>query len=148
MNTFKPYQERYFSQPKYYAQDQLQGRTHYIDDDTLRYFHARINSAYTTADGLLFCIIESSAADPDNSSRISRGVVFDVFGQTVYRPNIDESFKTGDQARKAMKQFLDGFDAIEHTRKAIGDMAERMYIEADRMVVAFERDYPEKEPTA
>lgn len=148
MNTFKPYTERYFSQPKYYAQDQLQGRTHYVDDDTLRYFYARINSAYATADGLLFCILESSAADPNNRSRITRGVVFDVFGNPVYRPNIDESFKTGDQARKAMKQFLDGFDAVEHTRDAIFEKADRMQLEAARMVVDFEREYPAQEKTA
>lgn len=94
------YRDRY-SNPKANAQDNLGGRTHYVDDDTLRFFHARVLASEVFADGLLFGLIESYAADMNNRTRGFRGVLFDVFGDTVYRPAMDEGFRTARQARKA-----------------------------------------------
>ena len=100
----RPFQEHYFSQAKHIAQEALLGRTHYVDDSTLRYFHARITDARTIMDGLFFEIMESSSKDMHNTSRGLRVVVFDVFGETVYRPNIDGMKSTSAAARKAYEK--------------------------------------------
>jgi len=47
------------SDPKHNAQQNLNGRTYYVDDDTLRFFTSRIVSAYPTENGLFFKIVES-----------------------------------------------------------------------------------------
>lgn len=65
------------------AQRNLNGRTHYADDDTLKFFHARINACRTEAHGLLLTMLESTASDFKNMSRAHRFVVFDLFGNVV-----------------------------------------------------------------
>jgi hypothetical protein len=107
------------SYPKTNAQINLSGRTHYVEDQSLKYHHARILSSGHTYDGLLFYIIESCAADHLNKNRVIRGVVFDVFGKVVYRPSLEDSFKTSDKARKAMWAAITLIDPIEVTRDAI-----------------------------
>ena len=57
MNTNKYTEEH--SIPKYNAQRNLAGRSHFVDDDTLRYFGARILNANAVANGRLFVIIHS-----------------------------------------------------------------------------------------
>ncbi len=111
------------SDPKYDAQRNLSGRTHYVEDDTLRWHHARVNSAYAVADshGLLFRITESVALDMHNRSRGNRCVVFDVFGTTVYHPDLENTFATSDKARKACD--ATEFDLVAHYRQAIGEKA-------------------------
>lgn len=98
------------SDPKARAQDALSGRTHYVDDSTLRYFHSRIVSSGCICSDTLFYIVESCALDPNNSRRGFRGVVFDVWGTAVYRPSMEESHKNSEAARRAMYAWLDQFD--------------------------------------
>ena len=45
------------------AQANLWGRSHYVDDATLRYHHARVLSSRHIFEGRLFYIIESCSAD-------------------------------------------------------------------------------------
>ena len=109
------------SYPKNNAQRNLQGRTHYVDDDTLRGFHSCIISARETDGGLLFAIVTSDAKDFENKSRGFRYVIFDLFGTVVERnpSSTDrEYFRTSDQATKAMWKALDAIDAVEVNRKA------------------------------
>jgi hypothetical protein len=75
--------------PKHNAQMNLSGRTHYVDDDTMRFFGSKIISARPTDDGLFFKIIESVALTYDKSRRGYRVVVFDLFGHPVFRPNLE-----------------------------------------------------------
>jgi hypothetical protein len=110
------------------AQQNLAGRTHYADDDTLRYFGARINRAGHRADGLLFLVVESVSSKPEDTKRNKRFVVFDVLGTVVN--NREEWFATTDQARKAAAEFLAGFDAEAHTSKALSEHAHRLQTEA------------------
>lgn len=107
------------SDSKTNAQRNLSGRTHYVDDDTLRYFHSRILSSHTIADGLLFYIVESLALDHRNSKRGFRAVAFDVFGEIVYRPSLEECVSSSDAAVKRLAKFLPTFDAKAHTLSAI-----------------------------
>jgi hypothetical protein len=104
------YKDRYYSDPIAQAQDQLMGRTHYVEPETLRYHHARILRARPVCSGLLFRIIESTAADYQNTKRVYRYVVFDVWGEVVTRPELEDSFSSTDKALKAFDQWLAGFD--------------------------------------
>lgn len=108
--------------PKWNAQQNLQGRTHYVDDDTLRWHHSRVLSSSTRGWGLLFSITTSDAADMHNSKRGFRCVVFDVFGTVVYRPDLEGMYSTRKAAENARDRFE--FDLLAHYQKAIADKLE------------------------
>lgn len=116
---FNKYQIKNCSNAKYNAQLNLEGRTSYVNDDTLRFHHARINGTYITDGGLLFALIESVALDPDNTKRGHRYVIFDIFGHVIDRPDLDQCYKSADQARKAMWIALNNIDAQAVTREGI-----------------------------
>lgn len=107
------------SYPKPNAQMNLQGRTHYVDDDTLRFHKSRILSTRVLEGGLLFGLIESCAADPDGHKRVFRPVIFDVFGNVVERPKLEDGFRTQEQAAKAFWRAVEGIDAQQVTVDAI-----------------------------
>ncbi len=101
------------------AQQNLNGRTHYVEEDTLRWHHSRINGASIVqgSEGLLYRITESCALDMDNRSRGNRCVVFDVFGTTVYHPDLEDTFSTSAKAHKACSETP--FDLLAHYREAL-----------------------------
>lgn len=101
--------------PKADAQKNLSGRTHYVEDGSLRYFNSRIVTAYCTDDGLLFGLVESVNGRPDHGGYTKRFVVFDIWG-TVISDSRDQWFRTSKQAHAAMWEFLNSFDAVKHTR--------------------------------
>ena len=105
------YQSVYRNSAKYEAQYQLTGRSHYVDDETLRFHHARVLSADIHADGKLFWLIESVSLDMRNTMRGFRYVVFDIFGNIISRVDLKHAFKTSKQARKALKAYLETVDA-------------------------------------
>lgn len=129
-NGARLYESRYYSQPVHYAQSQLTGRTHYVDEGTLRFFHARVIGAHEDANGLLFWIVESSATDPDNNGRGFRPVVFDIFGEVIYRPDLADMVKTSDKARALYREWREGFDIAAHYREALESRARRLDKEA------------------
>ena len=130
------YTDRYYSDPTAKAQDQLSGRTHYADPETLRFFHARILRALPVCSGLLFRIVESVAADPDNSRRVFRFVVFDVWGNVIERADFANAFSSTDKALKGFDEWLAGFDLVEYYRVTLADRAKRTQAEADRLQTA------------
>lgn len=105
--------------PKVNAQANLMGRTHYVDDDTLRWHKSKIISARCVDDGLLFAIVTSDALDMNNTKRGFRFVIFDVFGNTVERPKLEDAYRTSAQATKAMWAALNALDAVAITHEAI-----------------------------
>lgn len=107
------------SHPVADAQRNLMGRTHYVDPDTLRFHKSRILCARVHADGLLYSIIESCAADMNNRKRVFRYVIFDVLGTVLDRPDLDNSFSSRHWAEKAMWKSLESIDAIKHTSQAL-----------------------------
>ena len=133
------YQDRYYSDPTAKAQDQLSGRTHYADPDTLRFFHARILRASPVCSGLLFRIVESVAADPDNNRRVFRFVVFDVWGNVIKKADFDNSFSSTDKALKAFDQWLAGFDLVDYYRVQLAARVKRTQAEADRLQTALDQ---------
>jgi hypothetical protein len=105
--------------PKINAQRNLCGRTHYVDDDTLRYHKSRVLDAGVTNQGLCFWIICSDALDPTGRRRGFRYVIFDVFGGVLALPDLANAFSASWRARKAMWVALNRIDAITETREAI-----------------------------
>jgi hypothetical protein len=115
--------------PKYNAQRNLEGRSHYADSGTLKFFKSRILSAHDAASGLLFCLIESTPGISDNPKKTKRAVVFDVFG-TVVNERASSSggtwYATSEQAHKDAMAFIASFDAIGHTIEALKARAKRL----------------------
>jgi hypothetical protein len=121
------------SYPKPNAQENLIGRTHYVDDDTLRFHHSRILSSHVLYEGLLFAIITSDAMDYENKTRGFRYVIFDLFGTVIDRTKLEEMFKTRNQASKAMWAMINTLDARAITLAGI-ENAERWHkIEMDEL---------------
>jgi len=112
----RPYENRSCS-PKAYAQDQLSGRTHYVDESTLKYFNARISLARPVALGLFFLICES-VTTPEGG-RGFRFVLFDVFGTVIFHPNLDQLKNTSEKAKKYFYQWFDQLDVTAHYLRAL-----------------------------
>src|SRR3974377_2288760 len=95
------------SNPKFNAQRNLQDRTHYVDDASLRWHKSRVLSAPIVTNGLFLAITTTSAApDPDNTPRGFRYVIFDIFGNILERPKLEDAFRTHAQCVKAMWKIL------------------------------------------
>ena len=77
------YRENYYSKPKYSAQQQLKGKSHYVDDDALSYFDAKVLDCGPILDGLFFYIRESKSNGLDHVERIHSYVYFDIWGNIV-----------------------------------------------------------------
>ena len=107
------------SHPKFDAQRNLEGITHYVDDQTLRYHKSRILSTHITDNGLLLALVESVALDPQGRSRGFRPVIFDIFGTVLSRVDLEACFKTSAAAEKAMWAELEKIDAKAVTLAAI-----------------------------
>ena len=118
--------------PKRNAQQNLNGRTHYVDDDTMRFFGSRIVSAYPTDDGLFFKIVESVATEYDKSRRGFRVVIFDLFGCAVFRPSFDECTSTSAAAEKYYLKHYDT-DTWKHYQAELKTRAARLAAQAAAM---------------
>jgi len=121
--------------PKHNAQKNLSGRTHYVNDDTLRFFGSRIISAYPTNDGLFFKIVESVATDHNKSRRGFRVVVFDLFGCAVFRPSFDECTSSSAAAENYYSKKHDT-DTWKHYRAELKTRAARLAAQAAAMTEA------------
>lgn len=101
------------------AQENLEGRTYHVDPTTLRCHKTRILSALPVSNGAFYKIIESTALDWDNKKRGFRAVLFDIFGNTVYRPDLDQCFTNKEKADKAFYAWFEEFNEFEHYREKI-----------------------------
>ena len=110
------------SYPKINAQRNLQGRTHYVDDSSLRWHKSRVLSARIVNNGLFFAITTSDALDPNNTKRGFRYVIFDIFGNILERPKLEDAFKSHEKCLREMWKILNGIsnaDAKQITREAL-----------------------------
>jgi len=128
-----------YSSSKANAQANLNGRTHYVDDDTLKYFHSKIAYSNDYENGTIFALVESCAADMDNRNRGFRFVVFDLFGTVIERRKSSDLFSTKDKARKALNTFFEDFDALEHYKQAMAERAERLANDSKRLAAQVAR---------
>ena len=107
------------SYPKVNAQRNLMGRTHYVDDGTLRFHKSRVISARHTDGGLLFAIVTSDACDYENKKRGFRYVIFDVTGYVVERTQLENAYRTSKRCTDAMWKAIDALNAYDITVAAI-----------------------------
>ena len=110
------------------AQRNLSGRTHYVDDDTLRWHKSRVLGAKYLHDGLLFRVTCSDALDMNNTKRGFRCVVFDVFGTCVSRPELENATATRQAAINASEH--EEIDLVAHYTQAIARKIEELNREA------------------
>lgn len=103
--------------PRTNAQRNLRGKTHYVDDETLRWHHSRIIRCNAEHGGLLLCVTCSDALDPRNTRRGFRTVVFDCFGDMVSRPKLEEAKSTARAALNASAK--EPVDLLAHYREAL-----------------------------
>jgi hypothetical protein len=102
--------------PKLNAQAALEGWSHYCDDSTLRFHHSRIVGACVVAGGAFFKVTETCTKDYENTKRGYRVVLFDMMGEAVYHPSLDDMPRTREQAERAFFAWFDGFDQLAHYR--------------------------------
>lgn len=134
-SMIRPFREE-SSDPKREAQRNLIGRTHYVDDDTLRFHKSKVLAARVLFDGLLFAIVESYSADYEGTWRLVRPVVFDIFGNVIDRVELADGFKTRKQAEKRLDLVLDGFQPVTHTRDAIASHCRNLIREIEYLTNA------------
>lgn len=116
--------ERHGYDAKYSAQRNLDGKTNYADDDTLKFFHARINSCRTECNGLVLILIENASKDTHNSARGNRFVAFDLFGTVINdRDHIDAMHSKSDAAYNDSREWLESFDVLAHYKAAMTERA-------------------------
>lgn len=113
----------------------LSGKTHYVDPDTLRYFHSRVVYAQPAKCGLIYWIVESAAKDHENKMRGFRFVAFDLFGTVLQRASLEGMTSTSAPAKKQFYMWLETFDAVDHYRAVFAVKAEH----AARDALAFRK---------
>jgi hypothetical protein len=128
------------STPKHKAQRALCTRTHWADEDTLRFFYSKILRAVAVKDGLAFLVISSDATDFDNSTRAYRWHLFDVFATHVAGPDIEAGFTTRAAAEKAADAYLAGWDAKAHTTEAIAQARRRFDYGMEHLAASLDRE--------
>ena len=135
------------SNPKWNAQRNLMGRTHYVDDDTLRFHKARVLSARHIDGGLLFSIVESVALTYNGNKRGFRFVVFDLFGHIVgERADLDHTWTSSEAASKAMWAELDKLDAIAITEEGIARETKAHLRDMDELRTAIKTRHGKETP--
>ena len=115
------------------AQRNLEGKTHYVDDATLKAFYSRISSARHTDQGLIYSIVESVAGDYQNNSRGFRFVTFDLYGTIIndrVSADVNRLHKTAAKAQAEMWEFLDGLDVAAHYKRVMAEHADPIKAQA------------------
>tara|TARA_R110000824_G_C14866326_1_gene641803 strand:+ start:129 stop:599 length:471 start_codon:yes stop_codon:yes gene_type:complete len=84
MAYYRPFREEHCRTAKYEAQRQLSGITHYVDDDTLKYFKCRILDVIFSNDGLTLGLVMSQPNYEKNDKREYKVTLFNVFGSTGF----------------------------------------------------------------
>jgi hypothetical protein len=112
------YRDR-FDGAKANAQDNLCGRTHFVDDGNLRFHKSRVCYAHSQWGGWLFAVIVTDGLDWNNTRRGYLYQIFDVFGTTVARVPVDQTYTTRKACEAAMLAELRGMDPAAITRKGI-----------------------------
>lgn len=117
------------SDAKRNAQLNLLGKSHYVDEDTLRFFKARIlRSGEVDYNGFLFYLVESIGSKEEEPRKNKRFVVIDAFGECL--TDHEQYYKTTDQALQACREWVREFDLAGHYFKRIKERAKRLKTQA------------------
>ena len=125
------YEDKGYTNPKHVAQYNISGRTHYVDDSTLRFHYSRVLDYDVHFGGLMFSIIESCALDMNNTKRGFRFVVFDIAGNVLERASLDDTFSTSKAAKKHMREYIKTIDARNVTLDALEQAKKSLERESD-----------------
>lgn len=125
--------------PTQRAQSALDGLTFYVTPSSLRFHHSRIIGARPVLDGAFFLILETVAKDFQNTQRGTRAVLFDLLGNTVYHPRLEETRRTRERALRDYEAWLGKFDPTEHYRDAIQRKAASMALEVNEMMAGVQK---------
>ncbi len=88
-----------------------EGRTHYFDEGTRKYFGASVVHLSVLCDGLVLGAVERVSADSDHSHKVYRPVFFRADGTVFDRPDIDSAYPTKAKALKAFWELANVQDA-------------------------------------
>lgn len=113
------------------AQNNLHGRSYYVVPSNLRFHRSRILDSGPILGGLFFALRESVSKDYQHTTRGQRWVVFDLFGELVFRPDL-ETITTKRAADAAFFRWREGFDWRAHYEQ-------KRAAERARMLQAVER---------
>jgi hypothetical protein len=118
---FRLFRLKHCSTAKYEAQEALSGITHYVNDQTLKYFKARILKAKPILNNTFYMILESCSMDSHHTTRGFRVIVFDLNGDTVNRPSLEEMRSKPATALKDYENWLKTFNPEDHYKRRIED---------------------------
>lgn len=115
------------------AQRNLEGRTNYADDKTLADNKAMIHSVQISEDNLVLALVESVQAGASASSgRVYRPVFFDVFGNLIYQPTVEESYDSVKKATLQMWEQLDEIDVVKATIEGLTKKRDACQAQVDK----------------
>lgn len=132
------------STPTETAQRNLAGRTHYADPDTLRFFGSRILDCEAVQHGHLLALVESLQGG--DGRRVYRPAVFDRFGEPVHRPEIDNSARNPETARRWLAAVLESLDGPAITAQAARQYADTIRRHTARELEDLEQLAADTEP--
>jgi len=102
------------------AQRALSGRTHYVDDDTLKGFKCRVLRCITSHHGFYCLIQESLPHGSFNGPRERRNVLFDVFGTVVSDSDVwHKSAKSADREYSELCAWMDSQAACDNLTETL-----------------------------
>ena len=132
------YGNRYCSNLSDLAEMELNGRTHYYDASSRKYFGCRVLHVQPLADGLILATVES--VSHPSEGRLYRVVCFDMRGTVIYRTGDGtdcHGFKTSKSAYKELAGLT--YDTLTEARRVITEELTVTNGKADRLrKVAFE----------
>ena len=105
------------------AQRELQGRTHYVDPDTMRHFRSRVLYAAAFQQGTLFGLVESVSLDMHHTKRGFRHVIFGLDGEVLTRTTLEECVAS---KRKALANLYAAAGELNGKRLARAACAEHV----------------------
>jgi len=116
--------------PKWNAQENLSPvGNHFVDDDTLKYFSARVQESWDFANGTLFAIKSTVGAGKTGDKGNHRLDVFDLFGHDVARFDANNA----KSVKAQYDLWVEGFNALAHYKESGRMQARSLRREAARL---------------
>lgn len=119
MTYYTPYENKTYTSAKLNAQLNLVGRTHYVDEGTLKFHHSRVMKTVITHSGMILGIVTSDAANMDDTKRGFRAVIFDITGAVIYREELEGMHNSSAMAEKALWAQINKLDIKKVAKQAI-----------------------------
>jgi len=120
--------------PKYSAQNALAGKSHYVDDQTLRLFNVKVLDAGPILEGLFYFIRESKSNGFDHVERIHDYKYFDIWGNTVRemdkKSERNECYSTSQLAKSEQRWF--DVNPLEYYSRELARRAVQKQAEVER----------------